>query len=172
MRRIVREAMGWKSDGGCTVSKIIGTLSGSLGDPTETIIRGAGRNGSDGARRRYLYSLECKKSGRAQLVRSTCNLEMFNGSCARCTIPIAAILQLEKCWLPFTAAIHNSWCASAINYPDLISNRSFRRGNVKNVSLFSFTNKIVKKYGAQSNPKSLKTLRLKKRTMKFCTFIL
>lgn len=44
----------------------------------------------------YIHSLECKKSGRAQLVRSTCSLEMLNGHCARCAIPIAAILQLEK----------------------------------------------------------------------------
>lgn len=32
----------WRNDGGCTVSKIIRTLSGSLEDPAETIIRGAG----------------------------------------------------------------------------------------------------------------------------------
>lgn len=63
------------------VGKIIATLAESLGEsPSETIIpsvpRGPGREWPrDGAGGRYLYSLECKKSGRAQLVWSTCSLE-------------------------------------------------------------------------------------------------
>lgn len=71
--------------GRSAVGKIIGTLSESLGVLSETIIRSAGDqagNGPDGARGRYLYSLECKKSGRVQLVWSTCSLE-------RCLMEVA-----------------------------------------------------------------------------------